>query len=370
MIRIFINGLGNVSPQETAISREGLAPASAFLDTPRCYETNRMKCIDPDYKAFIPAEQLRRMGRIIKMGIAAARLCMNDAGAGPDNTQQNQVSPDAIITGTGLGCLEDTEKFLTSMIKNREEFLTPTSFIQSTHNTVAGQIALQLRCHNYNFTYVHRGISFESALTDAITQMQLGEISNALAGGADELTSGSFEIMSRLGFWKQKPISTLNLLDDHQRGTIAGEGASFVFLENEQRAHTYAELRGVTTFLKPATNREISLRLHEFLARHELLPGNIDLVLAGLNGDPRSDLVYHDLIETDFPNTPLAFFKHLCGEYPTATAFAVWLASMILKTRTVPEATRINHPPDHLRHILIYNHFRENNHAFILLSQL
>ncbi len=369
MVRIFINGLGNVSPQETAIGRDKVAPSPAFMENPRCYETNRLKCIDPDYKAFIPAEQIRRMGRIIKMGITAARLCVNDAGAGSDGILQNPVIPDAIITGTGLGCMEDTEKFLTSMIRNREEFLTPTSFIQSTHNTVAGQIALLLRCHNYNFTYVHRGISFESALIDAFTQVQLGEISSALAGGTDELTSGSFEIMSRLGFWKQKPISTFDLLDDHQCGTIAGEGASFFFLENKQRDNTYAELRGVTTFLKPASNKEISQRLREFLARHELLPGNIDLVLAGLNGDPRSDLVYHDLIETVFPDTPLAFFKHLCGEYPTASAFALWLASMALKTQTVPEVIRINNPPDHLRHILIYNHFRENNHAFILLSQ-
>ena len=52
--------------------------------------------------------------------------------------------PDAIITGTGLGCLEDTEKFLTAMVTNKEEFLTPTSFIQSTHNTVSAQIALLL----------------------------------------------------------------------------------------------------------------------------------------------------------------------------------------------------------------------------------
>jgi len=370
MIRVFINGLGNVSPQETALSGGGVSPSPAFMDTPRCYETNRMKCIDPDYKAFIPAEQIRRMSRIIKMGIAAARLCMNDAAAGHDPALQNPANPDAIITGTGLGCLEDTEKFLTSMIKNREEFLTPTSFIQSTHNTVAGQIALLLKCHNYNFTYVHRGISFESALIDAMTQMQSGEITSALAGGTDELTSGSFEIMSRLGYWKKKPISTLGLLDDHQRGTIAGEGASFFYLENEQRDSSYAELKGVTTFRKPALNLEISIRLHKFLARHDLVAGNIDLVLAGLNGDPRSDRLYRDFLGSDFPNTPVACFKHLCGDYSTATAFAMWLASMMLKSQTVPEVIRLNQPPDHLRYILIYNHFRNNNHAFILLSQI
>ncbi len=45
--------------------------------------------------------------------------------------------PGAIITGTALGCLEDTVTFLTRMIELNEELLPPTAFIQSTHNTVA-----------------------------------------------------------------------------------------------------------------------------------------------------------------------------------------------------------------------------------------
>ena len=185
--KIYINGLGNISPQKTADNGK-------FLEEPVNYETNQLKSIDPGYKDFIPADQIRRMSRIIRMGIASARICLKDAG---------DPMPDAIITGTGFGCLEDTEKFLGTMIRNNEEFLTPTSFIQSTHNTVAGQIALQLKCHNYNFTYVHRGFSFESALIDAITQISLGNFHNALTGGMDELTQSSFSIMERFGLWKK-----------------------------------------------------------------------------------------------------------------------------------------------------------------------
>ena len=353
---IYINGLGNVSPQKTMDS-------SHFLEEPLSFEGNQLRCIDPGYKEFIPAEMIRRMGHIIKMGVAASKLCLRDAGSGSP--------PDAIITGTGLGCVEDTEKFLTSMINNNEEFLTPTSFIQSTHNTVAGQIALLLKCHGYNFTFVHRGISFESALIDAITQMQMGEFANVLVGGSDELTASSFAITSRLGFWKQKPIQSLDLLDDSQRGTIAGEGASFLYLENQKNEHTYARLTGVNTFLKPKSYREVSRRLHEFLATHGLSANDIGLVILGLNGDPRTDLVYHDLVELDFQNTSLAFFKHLCGEYHTASAFASWFGAMVLKTQSVPDVVKVNPKatPVSMEHLLIYNHYQGNNHAFILLSR-
>ena len=98
------------------------------------------------------------MSRIIKMGVRRME-CLKEAGV---------ENPGAIITGTAYGCLADTESFLTKMVENKEELLTPTAFIQSTHNTVGAQIALMLKCHNYNNTFVHRGFSFENALLDAI----------------------------------------------------------------------------------------------------------------------------------------------------------------------------------------------------------
>jgi len=382
-IHIYINGLGNVSPQRTTDSNH-------FLEEPLSFESNQLKTLDPGYRDYIPAEMIRRMSRIIKMGIAASKICLRDAGIGSDVASQRDITPDAIITGTGLGCIEDTEKFLGNMIRNHEEFLTPTSFIQSTHNTVAGQIALLLKCHSFNFTYVHRGISFESALLDAMTQIRLGEFSNALVGGSDELTANSFAITARLGFWKQKPLQSLNLLHDSQRGSIAGEGASFLFLENRKNERTYAELTGLDTFMKPASDDEISDRLHHFLSEHGLLPGDIGLVILGLNGDTRTDHVYHQLARRDFPDTSLAYFKHLCGEYHTAASYAAWLAAMVIKTRSIPEVIRfhgvesvdekrdLSHGPasgsvqqqsQNIDHVLIYNHFRENNHAFILLSR-
>ena len=151
-MKAYINGVGSISAQHTSNSQ-------SFLNDIVYSESNSLKAIEPDYKAFINPTLIRRMGRIIKMGVTAAQICLKDAGV---------EMPDAIITGTGLGCIEDTEKFLTAIIENKEQFLTPTSFIQSTHNTVGGQIALLLKCNNYNFTYVHRGFSFETCVLDAL----------------------------------------------------------------------------------------------------------------------------------------------------------------------------------------------------------
>ncbi|HNX86896.1 MAG TPA: beta-ketoacyl synthase N-terminal-like domain-containing protein [Bacteroidales bacterium] len=359
---VYINGSGIVSPQP-AFQTEN------FPFEPVSYETNRLKVIDPGYKEFIPAEMIRRMGRIIKMGVASAKLCLRDAGFQLEDGSYR--SPEAIVTGTGLGCLEDTEKFLSSMITNKEEFLTPTSFIQSTHNTVAGQIALLLKCHGYNFTFVHRAFSFESALLDAMTRIKTGTCTEVLTGGSDEITNHSFTIMQRMGFWKRKTIQSLELYQDHQRGTIAGEGSSFFLLTNEKNDLSRAVLSGVTTFLHPESSSEVVHRGHRFLNNLTCQPNNIQLIITGVNGNPQDDSVYHEFLDKGFSGTPMAGFKHLCGEYPTASAFALWIATGILSTQVVPPWLMVRGTqPEKIDNILIYNHFKNQEHAFILIRKV
>ena len=102
--------------------------------------------------------------------------------------EEADVKKYAIITGTSMGCMENSEKFLTDICRNGEQLLKPTLFMQSTHNTIASMTGILLKCHGYNMTYSQGGVSFTSALLDAWLQIRAGEISNALVGCHDELT--------------------------------------------------------------------------------------------------------------------------------------------------------------------------------------
>ena len=175
-----------------------------------------MHAVEPDYKEWIDVKLIRRMSRIIRMGVAAAMACIKHSGV---------AQPDAIITGTAYGCLEDTGLFLSRMNEQNEEMLSPTSFIQSTHNTVGAQIALILQNHNYNNTFVHRGFSFESALMDVSLLAAENENHHLLVGAVDEITDHSFNILSRFGLYKKN--AGTDLYDYHEKGTVAGEGAVF-----------------------------------------------------------------------------------------------------------------------------------------------
>ena len=350
----FIRSTGNISPQH--ITEQG-----KFPDAVNEYETVSMNCIEPDYKEYLNPINARRMGRIIKMGVAAAKMCLKDTGVDV---------PDAIITGTGLGCIEDTEKFLIAILENDERLLPPTSFIQSTHNTVSAQIALDLKCNNYNYTYVHRALSFETALLDALMMFAEKDAKNILLGAADEITQNSIAIFSRLGLLKRKALKNTDLYNTPTKGSIAGEGATFFLLSDEYQQGDLAKVRGVSTFFDPDGSILINSEILGFLDEHDLSRNDIDLVLYGYNGDSEFDGVYDKVKNSIFKNISAARYKHLCGEYFTSSAFAMWLAATILNNNTIPDDVLTDKSsPKQLNNIVIYNQFRNTEHSIMLLSK-
>ncbi len=339
---MYIRSTGNISPQKTF----GHQPLD---ESPVDFAGNRLACIEPDYKELIDAKQIRRMSRIIRMGVAAAMECLQEA---------QLEMPDAIVTGTSYGCLEDTNSFLSKMVEFNEELLTPTSFIQSTHNTIGAQIGLMLKCNNYNNAFVHRGFSFESALLDAFMLLKENEAANVLVGAIDEITNTSHTILSRMGFYKQQSASSLAIFKNKTKGTLAGEGATFFLLANEPSATDYAKLDGMHSFYKPTGVEEIEEQVNSFLESHSISMNDLDLVITGKNGDVKSDELFEQLNKTIFNQTKLRNFKNLCGEYPTASAFALWLAAKTIK------ATENNS-----KRILIYNNYLGIHHSLFLVSQ-
>jgi 3-oxoacyl-[acyl-carrier-protein] synthase II len=352
-MKIYIQATAAISPQKTF----GEVP---FLTELIEYNGNRLQTIEPEYKSFIDAKSLRRMSRIIKMGVAAASACLQEA---------NEKNPGAIITGTTYGCLEDTGVFLTEVIQRNEELPPPTAFIQSTHNTVGAQVALLLKCHNYNNTFVHNGFSFESALLDALLLLKENETDNVLVGSVDELTDHSFTVLNRLGLYKRTAVSNMDLYSLKSKGTIAGEGAAFFFLTNIYADDAYAVLEGMATFYQPADIKEVEHQIVSFLSAHHSNLQDIDLVITGKNGDVKEDEIYEQLQKSIFANNQLIQYKHLCGEYPTAISFALWMAASILRTGAIPVVTGYQVAKEGApKMILIYNHYQHKYHSLLLVS--
>lgn len=351
-MKMYIRSSACVSPQKTFDGDNFLTDIVESTGT-------RLSAIEPDYKQFIDPKQIRRMSHVIKMGIAAAKRCLTNA---------NVEVPGAIITGTAFGCMEDTITFLTRMVEQQEEMLPPTAFIQSTHNTVAAQVALMLKCHNYNNTFVHKGISFESALFDAMMLLNEQEADNILVGGTEEMVDASFKVLTRLGLYKRWPLSNLDLYKTPTNGTIGGEGAIFFLVSDKVSSDSLAELTGLKTFYKPAS---IEDSIRNFLELNGSGIEDIDLIITGRNGDTKNDEIYTALDNSIFAQKPTVNYKHLCGEYPTSSSFALWLASNMVKKGIIPEVVKQSDFSSFSpKKVLIYNHYQAKYHSLMLVSAL
>ena len=351
-MEIYLRSAGLISAQRTL-------GEDFFSMSPEAKKGDELKCIEPDYSQWIEPKWMRRMSRVIKMGTAAAMECLRQA---------NIKSPDAVITGTAYGCLEDTEIFLKKMVENKEELLSPTSFIQSTHNTVGAQIALLLQCHRYNNTHVHRAFSFENALLDAMILLQGYEASNVLVGGVDEITRISHEILQRFGLYKREGIPEDG--GRYHQSAIAGEGAGFFMLSSVKTEDAMCRLDGLSTFYKPPGINDIEKNISGFLDMQSLTLSDVDLVITGENGSPAQVASPGSFSRKLFPENFLIPYKNLSGEFPTSPIFALWLAMEIIKKSAVPQWLSPAKPlsEQKINHILIYNSYYLNHHSIYLVS--
>ncbi len=192
-----------------------------------------------DIKELVPNMNIRRrMSRVMKMGVLTALDSLADF--------EEYGSIDAIITSTWLGCIADSEKFLANMIESDEKMLNPTPFIQSTFNTVGGQVALIKSLHCYNNTFSQRQDSFDSASLDAFLQMEHAGKNAVLLGVFDEMTPTVETICKRL-----------NLSE------IKGEGAVFFVLSKEKLPCSVAEI----------SNLQVNVDINKNLAKQEWWSG-------------------------------------------------------------------------------------------------
>lgn len=134
-----------------------------------------------DAGALIPPMAARRMGKLMKAAMLTSLKALRDSGL---------PTPDAIITATAYGMRENSMKMLSDLLEHGEETMSPTLFMQSTHNTIGSAVAIQTGCHGYNITYTHGDRSLDWALRDARRLIATGQAESVLVGCHDETDDG------------------------------------------------------------------------------------------------------------------------------------------------------------------------------------
>jgi hypothetical protein len=265
---MYINGIGGIYPS-SEINEKGFHQA-----------------IEPEYEREFTPNQLRRISRFIKMGMWAGLQAVKDA---------NIQKPNAIITATALGANDDTESFLKSFVLNNN-ISSPTSFIQSTHNSISGQLALYFSCNGYNNTLTQREFSFESALIDASLYLKTHQ-GTVLCGGIDEITTWSYYLFHQQRGKKEKP----------------GEGSFFYILSSMPSIKTYGYIKDI--ILETCNLNNFISKCKLALNTKNISPDNSFFILGRKND-------INDLITNEKYQTIEIIPEH--GFFYTISAYAIY----------------------------------------------
>lgn len=340
----YIHHIQCISPQATFNTKS--------IDVVKEPVDNKLSVTEPAYDG-IPRNALRRMSKAVRIAAGCAMPVI-----------KNMPQADGIIIGTANGGMEDSIVFLKQVIEYDEGILTPGSFVQSTANAAAAQLSLATTNHNYNITHVQRGLAFENAVLDAAMQLKEHPGHEYLVGGVDEISTYNYRLDDLAGWCKHEPATTSNFYSLLTPGSVAGEGAVMLKASNKKEGAS-AYLHDMQ-LLHTADINTVKSALQAFITRQQV---NIDMFLSGENGDCNLKPFY-DACEAVFDsNTTVARFKHLCGEYPTASSFGLWLACKLLTGMPMPgySLKRPGAVADY-KTILMYNNHKKMQHSFMLVT--
>ena len=256
--RVVVTGIGLVTPLGTGAGKSWIALCAGTSGVGRItrFDSSELptqiaaEVKDFDPVDFIEKKEIKKMDKFIHLGIAAAKMAVEDSRLLITDSNSERVG---VYVGSGMGGLPAIEsnhiKFLEGGIKKLTPFFIPMVII----NLVSGHIAMIFGAKGPNSSVVTACASGTHAIGDAFRIIQRGEADAMIAGGTESTISplgiGGFCAMRALSVRNDEPEKASRPFDAKRDGFIMGEGSGIVVLEEltlaEKRgAKIYAEVKG------------------------------------------------------------------------------------------------------------------------------
>jgi len=324
-----VSAAGNSLAEIAEAFRNGGTAASPF-PVPAISPTAQAKvhaCGDFGAEQIIEPAKRRKLSRIQQMTLVAAKKALGAELIGT-------TTPEKIcaVIGTGLGSLTDTAAFVENLILKDERAPRPALFTSSVHNSLASQVAIELKLSGLNSTPVQREISFETALWQGANELASGRAELALVGAADELNQYHLAAGIR-GRGRNKT----------SQRSLPGEGCALFTLGRKETAATplaFVSAIRIGRSEKPDAVAEANWIL-ETLERDGIAPGEVDLLLTGANNVPAQTEFYRGLV-AEFSRRAgheilLDTYQHVGGEHHSASAFGFFTAIGLVRGEIAAE---------------------------------
>jgi 3-oxoacyl-[acyl-carrier-protein] synthase II len=393
--RVVITGLGVVTPAGIGIGDfwQGLLEGRRGVGAIRGFDAGGFPCaiggelFNFAARPYLPPEHrkaIKVMARGTQIAVAGADLAVRDSGLITRGIDPGKVNIDgsrlACNIGSGLLC-QDFDELGAAINESRidGEFdlahwgeagmnnLPPLWLLKYLPNMLA--------CH---VTIVHgaRGPSNTILCGDASGLLAAGEAARHIArGNADAAIAGGAESkLNLIGLLRQamlrrlrtspcEPAGACRPFDEGHDGTIIGEGAGVVILEEAAAAvgrgvRIYAELAGSAGACDPdaidlfrPTAGGLGSAVRKAMAAAGVSPEQVDLVVAHGTGVPGEDLAevkeWSEALGRRLAAIPAVAFTGATGSlFAGAGGVQLALAAMAIQTGTVPPTANFSRPAE------------------------
>jgi 3-oxoacyl-[acyl-carrier-protein] synthase II len=209
---VFITGMGVVFP--------GIVGNDAFvrrLQRPARLEADTGNVAEADIAELLSARRVRRMSDYVKVSLAAAALCIRDAGI----EDMGFMESCAAILGTAHGSSNYSECYYRQIVSEGISAANPMLFAEGVPNAGAAHLSLMLNLKGPCQTIIGSRTAGLDALRLAAARIAGGRWTRAIVGAAEEFSPVVNEAYRAAGVYGPG-------------GFVAGAGAVVLLLENRE----------------------------------------------------------------------------------------------------------------------------------------
>ena len=361
--RVVVTGMGTVNCTGSTVEeswanvvagRSGIADITLF-DHRECgvHFAGEVKNFDP--AKYMDFKEARRRDRFCQMGVAAARMALDQAALVITEDNADEVG---CIFGTGTGGMESYYQFVFSYYQGAgPRRIHPFAIPMVICDSAAGAMAIDWNLRGPNFAPVSACAAAADAIGLAYQAIQLGQAKAFVAGGS-EATVHLVGILAfdRLGAMSHRngdPAGACKPFDKNRDGIVMGEGAAALIVEDLEFAQArgakiLAEIVGYGAtsdafhVIAPAENGAGATRaMQRALRAARLRPPDIDWISAHGTATQLNDKVETTAIKDVFGEhayqVPITATKPLTGHMMGATgALEVIFGIKAIETGMIP----------------------------------
>jgi 3-oxoacyl-[acyl-carrier-protein] synthase II len=375
MTRIPITGIGVIAAEAIGIDafRALLASGRTAISDVDRFDTAGLSAhraaLVSGFSArdFIPPMKMRRMNALSRMGMAAAKLAIDDCGGALDPAS-------GVAMGTAFGPVQTSVEYMQEYVEKGPALAPPQLFAESVANAPGSHVAIEWGLRGFNITITQRESSVLAAAMYAASQLVKGTVPASLIGGMEEVNEMLFSVLDRVGALAHANGAVdeaARPFDVRRNGLSIGEGGAVLVAGNGTRK-PYGWLSGFGIARDTTASMSdwgtdpssVVTAMRAALYDAELTVDDIDAVYASANGTRRGDALEQAALEALFgARMPLIVAtKGIFGEYAAGGALQLAAALLALDEQQVHASvgfeegtlpvTRAAQPAE-LRHVLV-----------------